>query len=114
MIDDNQYSQLIFLLDKLKCELKAAQLWSEVTPSASALQSTEPFCCDTVAIEQWLQFIFIERLTALVRNKQTLPSNIAVTPMVAEVFKSANQIPVIAAVANIDELLSGKLVNRTW
>jgi dTDP-4-dehydrorhamnose 3,5-epimerase len=114
MANEDQCNQLIFLLDNLKRELKKATLWSEVIPSPSALESTAPFCCDTLAIEQWLQFVFIERLMALVCNKQTLPRNIAVTPMVAEVLKCAHQFKVIDVVAEIDELLSGQLVQRPW
>lgn len=72
MADEHQFSQLLFLLDKLKFELKKATLWSEQKPTAAALRSTQPFCCDTLALEQWLQFIFIERLSVLVANKLPL------------------------------------------
>ena len=114
MVDEHQFSQLLFLLDKLKFELKKATLWSEQKPTAAALRSTQPFCCDTLALEQWLQFIFIERLSVLVANKLPLPRNIAVSPIAEDAFKCTSQLKVIDVVADIDELLSGQLVPRPW
>ena len=114
MVEDNQLSQLLFLLDKLALELKAAKLWSFKSPPSSALQSQQPFCYDTLKLEQWLQFVFIERLKVLVSNKQALPQNIAITPMAENVFQSPRQVKVIDVITDIDELLSGKHVSRPW
>lgn len=36
MVDEHQFSQLLFLLDKLKFELKKATLWSEQKPTTAA------------------------------------------------------------------------------
>ena len=62
-----QGSDLLFELEEI---LKAAGLWSAVTPSQEALASQQPFACDTLAFEQWLQFIFIPRLQALLKTNR--------------------------------------------
>ncbi len=114
MADEHQFSQLLLLLDKLKFELKKTELWSEQRPTVAALQSTQPFCCDMLALEQWLQFIFVERLSALIANEQPLPKNILVSPMAEESFQSKNQLTIVDVIADIDELLSGVKVSRPW
>ncbi|MEF0565218.1 YqcC family protein, partial [Pseudomonas aeruginosa] len=40
-------------------ELRALGWWSESSPAPEALASPEPFCVDTLALEQWLQWIFL-------------------------------------------------------
>lgn len=108
------FSQLLLLLDALKFELKAAKLWGDKTLSAAALQSRLPFCCDTLTFAQWLPFVFIERLTTLANTHQPVPNNIAVTPMAESTLDYTSQVKVIDVIADIDELLSGKLVDCSW
>jgi dTDP-4-dehydrorhamnose 3,5-epimerase len=105
-----QAPALSVLLTKLEQELKAVGLWSTEQPSSQALASTQPFCCDTLSFEQWLQFIFIPRISQMLAARQQLPSAIAITPMGEEAFKSlgdkaANLINTLGAV---DQLLSGQ------
>ncbi|MFY8326352.1 YqcC family protein [Pseudoalteromonas sp. ZZD1] len=68
-------------LAQLESLLKQHQLWQNEPIDAKALLSTTPFCHDTMAFEQWLQFVFIEKMAALVANQQPLPSNFAIAPM---------------------------------
>jgi uncharacterized protein YqcC (DUF446 family) len=99
------------LLDALKKELKQQKLWSVKPPSAQALLSQQPFCCDTLALEQWLQYVFIPRLTAMLTAGKSLPSRIAVSPMAEEAFASlaGDEAKLIAIISEIDQLLSGCL-----
>ncbi len=46
----------------LETQLRYAGLWSDTPPDAKAMQSQEPFCVDSMAIEQWLQWIFIPKM----------------------------------------------------
>ena len=50
------------LLGELETELKQQQLWAAAPPDAAALASTLPFCYDTMPLENWLQFIYINKL----------------------------------------------------
>lgn len=62
-------------------ELRLAGLWSEVQPSLEALSSPEPFCVDTLAFEQWLQWILLPRMKALLEAGEQLPRVSGIHPM---------------------------------
>lgn len=84
--------QALILLNQLRQELKSLTLWQSSRPSLLAMASTLPFHYDTLTFEQWLQFIFIERISLLIDNKQPLPSKILLLPMAEESFtKLGNQ-----------------------
>ncbi|QPB84145.1 YqcC family protein [Pseudoalteromonas rubra] len=69
------------LLDELEHTLRQAKLWQAEPVSEQALQSTQPFCCDTLRFEQWLQFVFIVKMRTLLQNGAPLPANMAIAPM---------------------------------
>ncbi|MBB1318254.1 YqcC family protein [Shewanella sp. SR43-4] len=94
-------------LIKLEQLLKEFQLWSDILPPVSAMTSTAPFCCDVMAFEQWLQFIFIPKMTELVVQRHPLPSNMALAPMAEHVWQSKPHGEVmIAQLRQFDILLS--------
>jgi uncharacterized protein YqcC (DUF446 family) len=47
-------------------------------PPAGALDSSEPFCVDTLRFEQWLQWIFLPRMKAILEDSQPLPHKSAI------------------------------------
>ncbi|RPA62764.1 YqcC family protein [Shewanella frigidimarina] len=115
------YSDLAFILSfmfmlylashnyliKLEQLLKGFQLWSDTSPPVSALTSTAPFSCDVMAFEQWLQFIFIPKMTELVVQRQPLPTNMALAPMAEHVWQGMHYGDVlIAQLQQFDTLLS--------
>ncbi|WP_233079256.1 YqcC family protein [Rheinheimera soli] len=104
------YLQVTDLLNQIERELKAAGLWALIAPSAEAMQSTAPFFCDTMPLENWLQFVFLPRMRALVEGSLPLPQQIAVCPMAEEAFKHLDHrtLLLINRIADLDELLSGK------
>ena len=53
---------LAVLLEQIEEELKRLALWEERPPPAQAFQSPNPFCFDTMAVPQWLQWVFIPRM----------------------------------------------------
>jgi len=85
--------QLETLLTTLSFELKKSGLWSDVSPSAEQLASQQPFCCDTLRFEQWLQYVFIPKLTLMLKqpNMTTFACNIF--PMAEESFKFMQEQP---------------------
>ena len=104
------YLQVAALLHQIETDLKTAGLWSTVAPSQQAMQSTAPFFCDTMPLENWLQFVFLPRMRALVEGRLPLPQQIAVCPMAEEAFKHLDDrtLLLINRIADLDELLSGK------
>ena len=95
-------------------ELKALSWWQSEPPSAAALASTEPFCMDTLTFSQWLQFVLLKRLSAMLDAGASLPNNIAIYPMATESFKSlaTDTRALQEAIARLDETLSGQAVVR--
>ncbi len=96
------------LLEELMLVLKSLNLWQTQAPSSVALSSNSPFCCDTLSFEQWLQFIFIPKISQMISLGQALPNKIALTPMAEESFKhlSAQAKPLIVIINKIDKSLS--------
>lgn len=65
---DHLAGQLADCLLRIEMELRQLQLWEQERPPEEAFASTEPFCIDTLAFTQWLQFVFLERMSVLIEN----------------------------------------------
>ena len=87
--------------------LRAADLWQADVPAPAAMASRTPFCADTLTFAQWLQFVFVPRMRALIEAGGPLPEASAIAVM-AEV-KLDQEAPaqgrVIAALADFDALI---------
>lgn len=105
-----QYQQTTLILQQLQNELEKLSLWQAEPPALSALQSTQPFAVDTLNFHQWLQFIMIPRMHTMVRNQQPLPTDIATSPMAAQVYKDSldTHHELIRILRKLDILLSNK------
>ena len=68
-------------LQQLEADMRMASLWSEQPPSEAAMASTMPFMYDTMMVEQWIQWVFIPRMHALLDAQATLPSSCSVQPL---------------------------------
>ena len=68
-------------LEQLEAAMRAASLWSAQAPSKEAMTSTMPFMYDTLQIEEWLQWVFVPRLHALLDANAALPNNCSVHPL---------------------------------
>ncbi|TNF04498.1 MAG: YqcC family protein [Gammaproteobacteria bacterium] len=103
-----KHRQLAVYLAGLEQQLRCMMLWSEQSPSVEALSSREPFAVDTLAFEEWLQFVFLPRLHQLVDDRADLPENCAVTPMAEEYFRHGGEESqaLIELLSAIDLLLS--------
>lgn len=74
-------------LQELATELRRHQLWQLQPPSSEALASQTPFALDTLAPHEWLQWIFIPRMQALLEAEMPLPQGFSVAPYFEEVWK---------------------------
>jgi len=63
-------AQQLLLIER---ELRVLGLWASAPPSPVALASAEPFCVDTLEFEEWLQWIFLPRMKAILEDNQPLP-----------------------------------------
>ena len=60
--------------------LKTHALWQSEAPDSAAFASTQPFFLDTMRPLEWLQWVLIPRMYALLDAEAALPQNFAVAP----------------------------------
>ena len=89
------------LLRDLEGALRAAELWEAAAPAPAALESIEPFCVDTLRLPQWLQWVFLPRMRAVLDARAPLPAKCGIAAMAEMSFVEQRN----AAVARVVELL---------
>ncbi len=63
------------VLLEVEATLRVNGKWDKTSPDSSALASKQPFCVDTLAFEQWLQWIFLPRMKLALEETRPLPAN---------------------------------------
>ncbi len=90
-------NQLKQHLNDLEIALRVHNLWEAIPPSEEALASDEPFCVSTLSATQWLQWIFLPRMHALLDANAELPRNFAVSPYLEEALKDLDYLHALHA-----------------
>lgn len=81
-------SQIKLLLNELQNAMHAHNLWEAISPAPEALASDQPFCVESLSPTQWLQWIFIPRMHALLEQNAALPRNFSITAYLEEALKN--------------------------
>lgn len=104
-----QVAEVADSLLRIEIELRRLDVWESEPPSEEALQSTQPFCIDTLEFTQWLQFVFVERIKVLIEGGHQLPAVSGIAPMAEEHFRGRPEsgADLIRELEEIDRLLSG-------
>ncbi|MEQ4924958.1 YqcC family protein [Proteus hauseri] len=71
-------------------EMKKITLWQSEPPCDGAFESKEPFCIDTMAAHEWLQWMLIPRLVTMIESEMPLPNAFSISPYYEEAFKDDN------------------------
>ena len=74
------YAEISSLLIDLEAAMRNSGLWASEQPAPEALASTQPFCVDTLALEEWLQFVFIPRIRAIIAAETNMPAKCEIKP----------------------------------
>lgn len=97
------------LLEKIRAEMLVQSVWQKQPIEPQALQSTLPFCTDTMSFEQWLQFVLVARLEQMLVAGEPLPNASAVAAMAEEYFKDRAQLFVLVQLlGELDTALSAQ------
>jgi uncharacterized protein YqcC (DUF446 family) len=98
-------------LGELERELQMLDLWSAREASAVELASDQPFCVDTMAFEQWLQWVFLPRMQALAERDLPMPGVCQISPMAEQSLQhlGRRQGSLLTILSRIDRL-SAELV----
>ncbi|EGU48208.1 hypothetical protein VII00023_20877 [Vibrio ichthyoenteri ATCC 700023] len=95
---------LIALLDELERQMRALDCWQSDMPPPQALASTEPFAIDTLEPQQWLQWVFLPKIRAMINAQQALPSGFSMAAYFEQSWQQeAQYIPLLAVIRQIDQ-----------
>ncbi|MDP8101172.1 YqcC family protein [Phocoenobacter atlanticus] len=75
-------------LNELQIVMQLHHLWESISPSPQDLANDQPFCIGTLSATQWLQWVFIPRINALLDANAELPVNFSITPYLEEALKN--------------------------
>ncbi|APE29922.1 hypothetical protein BOX17_02455 [Halomonas aestuarii] len=105
------HDELGTALRELEATMKAASLWRMERPEPGAFDSVQPFCIDTMSLPQWLRFVFIVRLEALVEARAPMPATCDVAPAVEawltqEGARASDRLLLCRVVEEIDRLVT--------
>ena len=78
------------LLDDVQAILELDGRWTSSPPAEERLNSSVPFCMDTLEFTEWLQWIYVARLRALIEANSPLPKGALVKPYAEEAMRVAN------------------------
>ena len=89
-------------------EMRGIGLWGSEIPSLERLSSHEPFCVDTLALEEWLQWIFLPRMKQIVESGADLPSASGIREIAEEAYASegARVLRLLDALGEFDRLIT--------
>lgn len=107
----NIHEALDDALRDLEATMEAANLWHMTPPPPDAYDSLAPFCVDTMSLPQWLRFVLIARLDALVEARGSMPAKCEIAPAVEAYLAKASveaseRRQLIQAVEEIDRLIA--------
>ncbi|BFN25246.1 hypothetical protein PSCT_04323 [Pseudomonas sp. SCT] len=95
-------AQQLLLIER---ELRGLGLWSLESPAPEALASVEPFCVDTLRFEQWLQWIFLPRMKAIVEADLPLPAASGICAMAEVAYRETKVAGLLEALRDFDALI---------
>lgn len=102
---------LLAVVDGLEAELRRAQLWDPEPPSAEMLTSSQPFCIDTLALSQWLQWLLIPKMRSVLAGERPMPTRSAIYPLAEDCFgRLADTCTLLALIERFDQLIREDLV----
>lgn len=97
------FNELEHALNELEYELQRLGVWQSFAPSDEALASSEPFALDTLEPHEWLQWIFIPKLSELLAS-EWVPTGFALTPYFEQAWVEQPEFrAVIRVIRTIDE-----------
>lgn len=105
---DRRVPKLAEQLLLIERELRLLGGWESSPPSAESLASAEPFCVDTLAFDQWLQWIFLPRMKQILEQGKPLPTVSGVLAMAEMVYQHQPQraAGLFEALDDFDKLIS--------
>lgn len=97
-------SDILQLLKDIEQEMKSKLLWQSLPPKAEAFLSEQPFALDMMLPNEWLQWIFIPRIRALIDANGIVPRNFVLYPYFEETLKQQEEAAkLLSLIENLDK-----------
>lgn len=95
-------------LQEIEQAMRQLAWWQEMPPAAEAFASIEPFCVDSMLAEEWLQWVLLPRMNALLDADAPLPTRFAITPYFEQAWqdKQPECLPLLVLLQRLDNLLN--------
>lgn len=102
------HNQVRHSLQAIEKSMRDLALWQAAPPEQAAFASTEPFCVDSMQAEDWLQWVLLPRMYALLDAHAPLPTRFAITPYfeLALKDKDPNCQPLLVLLQSLDNMLN--------
>lgn len=78
---DSRLHRAADLMLAIERAMRVGGFWHDQAPTPAAMASRTPFCADTLAFTEWLQFLFIPQMHTLIEQNQPLPQQSAIAVM---------------------------------
>lgn len=103
--DKNSVADAMLTLEKA---LREAELWADHSPSSEQMLSDQPFSYDVMTLQEWLQWVFIPRMKAIIESDAELPRMSNIHAYAEETIGKLpnNTEAVMQALKQLDELFS--------
>ncbi|AKD37344.1 hypothetical protein I926_00070 [Pasteurella multocida subsp. multocida OH4807] len=100
------HQQTRLYLQQLQQVMVELNVWQTTPPEEQTFLSEQPFALDTMSPTEWLQWIFIPRMHALIESGAPLPSKILITPYLEEALKEMDGLQtLLRPISEIEALL---------
>lgn len=101
-------NQVRHRLQAIEQSMRDLALWQVSPPNPDAFSSIEPFCIDSMLAEEWLQWVLLPRMYALLDSGAPLPTRFAIAPYFEEALKDKqpNCISLLSQLQQLDALLN--------
>lgn len=102
----NAVRERLFHIEQI---LREGQHWQPAPPAERAFLSDQPFCMDTLEPHEWLQWVLLPRMHALIDGGHPLPQAFAVAPYYEIALHAgwSQREALLAALAALDALFTG-------
>jgi uncharacterized protein YqcC (DUF446 family) len=96
------------VLLEVEANLRNSGRWDPDRPPKAALDSSEPFCLDTLRFEQWLQWVFLPRMKQILEYRRPLPAKSAIFTYAQEYLRKTDPLSsnLLSLIKRFDDLIA--------
>jgi len=106
MSADTPHHRAADLVLHIEQAMRTAGFWHEEPPAPADMASRTPFCADTLAFTEWLQFVFLARMRQLIQSGGALPAQSGIAVMAqAKLASDARSGPLIERIQAFDDFI---------